>query len=110
MKIINDPIPYIFKSFKKLFPDIMVDIQYTDQLDGCGCTTIPDDNNEIPLIDISFTIPISALPEILSHELAHVVHPNNEHDKEWEETFDLIFNTAQEICDQEYTSYKNKST
>jgi hypothetical protein len=108
LKIINDPILFVIKAFEELFPKLSADIQFVNDLEGAGRTTIPDDGR-IPLIDISVNIPISALPEILSHELAHIVVPDREHKKEWETTFDIIFNRAIELYYQDYNSYKTKN-
>lgn len=99
-KIINDPVPYIFKAVNELYPDIKADIQYHPELEGAGCTTFPDDGTT-PLIDISIKIPISAVPEILAHEFAHIVNPKDGHGEKWEKTFDLIFNKAYELYESE---------
>ncbi|MDQ7095014.1 DUF1906 domain-containing protein [Desulfosporosinus sp. PR] len=91
VKIINDPIPFVIKAFEELFPGLEANIQIASDIEGAGCTTIPEDEST-PLVDISMNIPISAMPEILVHELAHVAKPNDEHGEEWKETFHLIFN------------------
>jgi len=105
LKIINDPIPFVIKAFEKLFPKLSANIQFVNDLEGAGRTMLSDDGGTL-LIDISVNIPISALPEILSHELAHVAAPNNEHDKEWETSFDIIFNRAIKLYSQDYNNFK----
>ena len=101
LKFMNDPVPSVLKAFDELFPELPTNIQFVPDLDGAGRTTFPDDGST-PLIDISINIPISALPEILSHELAHIAKPNDEHGPDWESTFDLIFNRATELYSRDY--------
>jgi len=105
LKIINDPIPFVLKAFEELFPEILADIQYIDGLEGAGRTTFPDDGST-PLIDISTDIPLSALPEILAHELAHTARPNDEHGVEWEGAFNLLFDRAIELYEYNFTINK----
>ena len=104
INIINDPVPFIGLAFDKLFPKLVVDIQFVNDLEGAGRTTFPDDGGT-PLIDISTKIPISALPEILAHELAHIARPNDEHNEEWKQVFDLIFDEALEMYSNHYKDY-----
>lgn len=104
LNFINDPTPFVFKAFDDLFPDLAANIQLNPELDGAACTTFPDDGGT-PLIDVSADIPISALPEILAHELAHVAKPEDEHDPEWQKAFALIFERAHEMYVQHYEDY-----
>ena len=90
---INDPLKVICEIAKEIKPDIEVDVQYHEGLEGAGCTTFPDDGERI-LIDINPSIPFGAVAEILAHELSHAIVGKTDgdgHTPEWESTFQEIF-------------------
>ncbi len=77
-----------------LYPDIRAIVIVCSGLfenEGAyGCTTFPDDGS-IPIIEIDVNVPIGSFPEILAHEIAHVVvGPDAGHGTEWEKEFDLL--------------------
>lgn len=89
---VNDPLRVICEIAHEIKPDIEVDVQYHEGLEGAGCTTFPDDG-ERPLIDINPAIPFGAVVEILAHELSHVIVGKTEgdgHTPEWKKTFNEI--------------------
>jgi hypothetical protein len=108
MKVINDPFELIIRAAKELYPHVEAEIQYNDQLwyfklgplhfGCCGETIIPYDESELPLINISTHIPFNRMPEILAHELAHVVCGYDAgHGPGWKQAFHSIFKKAIEL-------------
>jgi hypothetical protein len=88
MKFLNNPFDIVIQATKELYGDIDTDIQFDDRIkffkfglfrygNHCGETIFPY-NNSTPLINISTNIPFNRMPEILAHELAHVVAGQNE--------------------------------
>lgn len=110
MKIINDPFAFIIKAVEELYPDTFALIQFNPELKGkefgeCGCTTFPENPNEPILIDISTNIPFIHMPEILAHELAHVVVGTTEkddHGENWKEVFDAIHIRYEELLEKHF--------
>lgn len=62
-----------------------------------GCTTFPDDGT-LPLIEVAGHIPAEAVPEILAHELAHIVTVGDEHGPEWKKAFEAIYSKYNELA------------
>lgn len=77
---INDPTAIVARAFSELYPGIEYVAQYVpdlrDETNGTayGLTIFPDDGGT-PIVCISAEVPISAAPELLAHELAHVATP-----------------------------------
>lgn len=62
-----------------------------------GCTTFPDDGT-LPLIEVAGHIPAGAVPEVLAHELAHIVTVGDEHGPEWKKAFEAIYSKCNELA------------
>jgi hypothetical protein len=92
--------------FEELYPNKDATIGFVEfsveDSDGCSFlsyTLFPEDGI-IPEIYISLQAPMETLPELIAHELAHVVIGNDSsHDDDW----DLVFGRI-------YTSYIMKNT
>lgn len=62
-----------------------------------GLTIFPDDGST-PIVCISAEAPISAAPELLAHELAHVATPEDtEHGESWSAASEAIFKKYNEL-------------
>jgi len=112
LEISNDPLKFILIAFYELYPDQNAFIQFQPQLRGaefgeCGSTLFPDDGS-IPIIEISTKIPYEAVPEILTHELAHLVIPEDEHGEKWEGVFEKIHSKYEEIIRKEFDYDKDE--
>lgn len=86
---LNDPTAVVARAFSELYPGIEYVAQYVPDLKdetgstAYGLTIFPDDGST-PIVCISAEAPISAAPELLAHELAHVVTPEDtEHGEAW---------------------------
>ena len=63
----------------------------------CIATIFPDDGST-PIVCISAEAPISAAPELLAHELAHVATPEDtEHGESWSAASEAIFKKYNEL-------------
>ena len=104
---INNPFDTVIEAVKELYPETKAEIQFNPNIKfkkflwfkfgHCGETIFPDDNS-IPLINISTNIPFMHMPEILGHELAHViVGKENEHNEVWQKVFHEIQEKFTEI-------------
>lgn len=82
-------------AFKSLYPTREYTAYIAPKLeDGetsvCGETTFPEDGSR-PIVAVSGKIPIAAGVEVLAHERAHVVTPEDQaHGEAWCAAFDLI--------------------
>ena len=78
----NDPLAIVARAFAELYPGIDYHAQFVPDLcdesgnRAFGLTIFPDDNST-PIVCISAEAPISAAPELLAHELAHVATPED---------------------------------
>ena len=105
---VNSPCGLVALAFAELYPGKEYDAQIVDDIvdeDGaqvCGCTTIPTDPAERPLVEISGQIRVVDLPEILAHELAHVAtdFPEDDHGTEFEAAFEAIHAKYDELADK----------
>jgi hypothetical protein len=65
-----------------------------------GLTIFPDDGST-PIVCISAEAPISAAPELLAHELAHVATPEDtEHGESWSTASEAIFKKYNELLEK----------
>lgn len=65
-----------------------------------GLTIFPDDGST-PIVCISAEAPISAAPELLAHELAHVATPEDtEHGESWSAASEAIFKKYNELLEK----------
>lgn len=101
----NDPCAIVALAFDELYPGIEYYAQLVpgltddDQRPAYGVTIFPDDGST-PVVCISAEAPISAAPELLSHELAHVaVGEEAGHGPEWEAAEAAIFEKYNQILD-----------
>lgn len=99
----NDPTAIVALAFRELYPRLRYYAQYVPNLEdedgktAYGLTIFPDDGST-PVICISAEAPISAAPELLAHELAHVVAGETaEHGPEWKAAEEAIFQKYNEI-------------
>ena len=102
---INDPTAIVARAFSELYPGVEYVAQYVpdlrDETNGTayGLTVFPDDGNT-PIVCISAEAPISAAPELLAHELAHVATPEDtEHGESWSAASEAIFKKYNELLD-----------
>ena len=102
---INDPTAIVARAFSELYPGVEYVAQYVpdlrDETNGTayGLTIFPDDGST-PIVCISAEAPISAAPELLAHELAHVVTPEDtEHGESWSAASEAIFKKYNELLD-----------
>lgn len=91
----NDQSAIVALAFANLYPEIEYTAQLVESIkDDAGCTgygvTVFPDDGSTPLVSISAEAPISAMPELLAHELAHLVVPFDDHDEKWEAAEDSI--------------------
>jgi hypothetical protein len=113
LSIMNEPFTSILQAAEELKPGLKVTIQFDPsiwffklgflKLGHCGETWFHNDGSE-PAIFISVNIPFKHVPEILVHELAHVIVGNTtcKHDKVWKDTFHNLFARAHERYDEQY--------
>jgi hypothetical protein len=85
----NDPSAIVARAFAELYPGIDYHAQFVPDLcdesgnRAFGLTIFPDDGST-PIVCISAEAPISAAPELLAHELAHVATPEDkDHGEAW---------------------------
>ena len=71
------------------YPKIDADIYFSDTLDALGRTFIPD-NYDTPEIYINANNSIIQSFDIIAHEVAHVINPDDEHGERWKDTYDKI--------------------
>lgn len=102
---INDPTAIVARAFSELYPGVEYVAQYVpdlrDETNGTayGLTIFPDDGST-PIVCISAEAPISAAPELLAHELAHVATPEDtEHGESWSTASEAIFKKYNELLD-----------
>ena len=102
---INDPTAIVARAFSELYPGVEYVAQYVpdlrDETNGTayGLTIFPDDGST-PIVCISAEVPISAGPELLAHELAHVAAGEAvEHGPSWKAAEEAIFQKYNEILD-----------
>lgn len=93
---VNDPAAIVALAFRELYPDIGYQAQLVPEIitpDGgtaFGETLFPEDGG-LPVISISAEAPANAVPELLAHELAHIVAgPEADHGPAWEAAEDAI--------------------
>ena len=93
------------RAFSELYPGVEYVAQYVpdlrDETNGTayGLTIFPDDGST-PIVCISAEAPISAAPELLAHELAHVATPEDtEHGESWSTASEAIFKKYNELLD-----------
>ncbi len=91
------------RAFSELYPGVEYVAQYVpdlrDETNGTayGLTIFPDDGST-PIVCISAEAPISAAPELLAHELAHVATPEDtEHGESWSAASEAIFKKYNEL-------------
>lgn len=103
---INDPTAIVARAFSELYPGVEYVAQYVpdlrDEANGTayGLTIFPDDGST-PIVCISAEAPISAAPELLAHELAHVATPEDtEHGENWSTASEAIFKKYNELLEK----------
>ena len=99
----NDPTAIVALAFRELYPRVEYYAQYVPELEdeggkpAYGLTIFPDDGST-PIVCISAEAPISAGPELLAHELAHIAAGEAaEHGSEWQAAEEAIFQKYNEI-------------
>lgn len=110
-KFLN-PLQYMIDAFEDLYPDILkkeVVVQFHPKLpDGIYGEAVFDDYNKPMIINIDYNINTENATEILAHELAHIVYPDDDHGEKWEEAFNKIFERAVEIQQEIYAEDDEK--
>ena len=105
---VNSPCGLLALAFAELYPGKEYDAQLVPDIvdkEGsqvCGCTTIPKEPGERPLVEISGQLRIVDMLEISAHELAHVATGNQEddHGPKFEEAFEAIHAKYEELAEQ----------
>lgn len=99
----NDPSAIVARAFAELYPGIDYHAQFVPDLcdesgnRAFGLTIFPDDGST-PIVCISAEAPISAAPELLAHELAHVATPEDkDHGEAWQTAEKAIGDKYDEI-------------
>lgn len=99
----NDPSAIVARAFAELYPGIDYHAQFVPDLcdesgnRAFGLTIFPDDGST-PIVCISAEAPISAAPELLAHELAHVATPEDrDHGEAWKAAEKAIGDKYDEI-------------
>lgn len=106
MIFVNDPLPVVIKAVEILYPGTYAEILYDTNLneygdDSWAYTIFPDDDSPCQII-ISAKVPLENAPELLAHELAHVIvgpDENDPHGEVWEDTFCNINDKYTEIIE-----------
>jgi hypothetical protein len=109
---VNNPFDTVIQAVNELYPDTNAEIQFNPNIKffkifgfkfgHCGETIFPEDGSS-PLINISTNIPFMHMPEILGHELAHVVTgKEHKHDEVWQDAFHKIQEKFTEIVMRNY--------
>lgn len=100
---LNDPPAIVARAFRELYPcteyiaQLVPDLRDENGATIYGETLFPDDSST-PVVSISAEAPISAAPELLAHELAHVVAGEDAgHGPEWNAAWEAIFQKYNEI-------------
>lgn len=101
-RFIANPIDIILETACELYPNKLNDVNITvvsdlKTTDDCQACTVF--SNTSPLVLLDAEIPFKYIPDMLAHELAHVVlgvKHKDVHDGEWQAVFDKILNTAQQ--------------
>lgn len=96
LEIINNAIGLVIETCESMFPEVKDAVIYFASPEVVGATgfTMQSEQGEW-IIGINDEIPYSAVPEIIAHEVAHVVkesrnpsqNPQDEHNEEWEKLF-----------------------
>ena len=101
----NDPPAIVARAFKEIYPDrgyyaqLVPDLKDENGEPAFGLTIFPDDGST-PVVCVSAEAPISAAPELLAHELAHVAAGEAaEHGPEWKAAEEAIAKKYDEILE-----------
>lgn len=97
--ILNNAIGLVIETCESMFPEVKDAVIFftgPEEAGAAGYTTKNEKGEWI--IGINDEIPYSAVPEIIAHEVAHVVkesrnlsqNPQDEHNEEWEKLFEDI--------------------
>jgi len=90
IKVISDVIDDIVLAVEKAFPQVDAELYwyYPKEGEDAKGKAILDDN----VILVSFEVPIGKLPDIIAHEAAHLVEPDDiEHGEAFDTAYDKIF-------------------
>jgi len=98
IRIKNNPIDIMLEVFDSYYPDKALkikEISFADLKTGYAKTVFANDEIYIyisPIVKKSKPITFEIATELLAHELAHVICPNedNPHNEEWEQAFDKL--------------------
>lgn len=100
---INDPIKILEEAYQNLYGAINFELYWdiiTD--DAVGMTFFPDDGST-PQILIDVRLEMYKVPEIIAHEMAHVVAGEKSgHSQYWENVFDEIKEEYERIVGERY--------
>ncbi len=86
---IFNPIHVLVNQCSKMFPQIKAEIYFDDELDSLGKTVIPEDGST-PIIYINAKNNIKQCLDVIAHEIAHILEPDDEHGIKWEKAYDYI--------------------
>ncbi|NMB10548.1 MAG: hypothetical protein GX982_07650 [Tissierellia bacterium] len=105
IKIINDPIKYVLKAIKELYPGYRAEVIYLTDYDGeeGPAYTVFDDDRDCPLVVIDASTPFHCVPGLLIHEIAHVVVGiEGGHGKKWEKVNIALMEKLQELFKKDH--------
>jgi hypothetical protein len=107
LKIYNNPIDILLQCFEENYPETAKQIKkisFGKLNKGFGFTQFSEDGIEIVLstkMKMNKPITIEVVTEILAHDLAHALEPDDGHGKKWEAAFDklhyLYYQKAREL-------------
>ena len=83
------PFDMLINLINKKYPTVDVEIYFDDTLNSLGKTIIPD-NYDTPEIYINANNSVVQSLDIIAHEVAHAITPNNGHGKAWQKIYDEI--------------------
>jgi len=100
----NNLFELMIETVNFLYPRLEFEVWISDigEDNGYGYTYFPDDG--FPVIEIGIHVPIGVFPEILAHEIAHVIVGIEEgHGEKWDEEFSKIQDKWTELLDEKMT-------
>lgn len=89
------------ETIELLYPSLKFDVWISDigEDNGYGYTYFPEDS--VPVIEIGIHVPIGVFPEILAHEIAHVIAGiEADHSEAWDEEFSKIQDKWTELVNE----------
>jgi hypothetical protein len=117
IRLFHDPVADTIAACNQLFPDlgniqIVFEIAPTRGINKRWGWTEFDDDGNLLCVGVNVRCPYQFVPEIVAHEIAHVVAhkeapaTEDDHGPTWERYFSLIFDTYNENLGGEKVAHK----